>query len=166
MTENALQIKNPSVTLYAFHLCQDLSQESGQFGQDADRLWQNCASLSEPLAIPDLKSFPEKLQFHSNQTPITRRYLELLPGNGRLKYTPPLQIEGSALTVEVYPVQIHDTYALDLTLYYQNVTVPASQFSHLNPQGCLLASNFLASNFPTSLGQTLLLCAESLGNLD
>ncbi len=161
MTDNTLQIKNPSVTLYAFHLCQDLTQESGQLRQDAEQLWQNCASLSEPLAIPDLKSLPEKLQFQPAQIPITNLYIELLPDNGRLKYTPPLQIEGSALTVEVYPLQIHDTYALDLTLYYQNVTVSASQFSHLNPQGCLLASNIQAS-----LGQTLVLYAEPVGSPD
>ncbi len=155
MTDNALQIKNPSVTLYAFHLCQDLTQEPGQLRKDADLLWQNCANLSEPLAIPDLKSFPEKLQSQPTQTPITSRYIELLPDNGRLKYTPPLQIEGSALTVEIYPLQIHDTYALDLTLYYQNITVSASQFSHLNPQSCLLASKI-----NSSLGQTLVLYAE------
>ncbi len=155
MTDTALQIKNPSVTLYAFHLCQDLTQEPGQLRQDADQLWQNCANLSEPLAIPDLKSFPEKIQSQPSKIPITSRYVQLLPDNDRLTYTPPLQIEGSALTVEVYPLQIHDTYALDLTLYYQNVTVPASQFSHLNPQGCLLASNIQAS-----LGQTLVLYAE------
>ena len=159
MTDTALQIKNPSVTLYAFHLCQDLTQEPGQLRQDADQLWQNCANLSEPLAIPDLKSLPEKIQSHPTQTPITNRYVQLLPGDGRLTYTPPLQIEGSALKVEVYPLQIHDTYALDLTLYYQNVTVPASQFSHLNPQGCLLASNIQAS-----LGQTLVLYGEPVGN--
>ena len=159
MTNTALQIKNPSVTLYAFHLCQDLTQETGQLRQDADRLWQNCANLSEPLAIPKLKSLPEKIQSHSNQTP-TSFYLNLLPGNGRLTYTPPLQIEGSALKVEVYPLQIHDTYALDLTLSYQDVTVSTSQFININPQGCLLASKI-----NSSLGQTLLLYAEPVGNL-
>ncbi|NEO75404.1 hypothetical protein [Moorena sp. SIO4G3] len=158
MPDSALPIKNPSVTLYAFHLCQDLSQEPGQLGQDADQLWQNCAQLSEPFGIPELKSLPEKLQSSRSQTAITSRYIKLLPDNGRLTYTPPLQIEGSALTVEVYPVQIHDTYAIDITLYYQNVTVPASQFSRLNPQGCLLASNIQAS-----LGQTLVLYGEPVG---
>ncbi|AOX01798.1 hypothetical protein BJP34_22295 [Moorena producens PAL-8-15-08-1] len=161
MTDTALPIKNPSVTLYAFHLCQDLSQELGQLRQDADQLWQDCAKLSEPFGIPELKSLPEKLQSPPTQTPITNRYIELLPDNGRLTYTPPLQIEGSGLTVEVYPVQIHDTYAIDITLYYQNVTVPASQFSRLNPQGCLLASNIQAS-----LGQTLVLYGEPVGTPD
>ncbi|OLT58083.1 hypothetical protein [Moorena bouillonii] len=158
MTDTALPIKNPSVTLYAFHLCQDLSQELGQLRPDADQLWQHCANLSEPFGIPELKSLPEKLQSPPTQTPITNRYIKLLPDNGRLTYTPPLQIEGSALTVEVYPVKIHDTYALDLTLYYQNVTVPASQFSRLNPQGCLLASTI-----QPSLGQTLVLYGEPVG---
>lgn len=158
MTDTTLLIKNPSVTLYAFHLCQDLSLEPGQLAQDADLLWQNCANLSEPLAIPDLKSFPEKLQ--SQTTPIpTNSYVKLLPGEGCLTYKPPLQIEGSALNVSVCPQQIHDTYALDLTLYYQNVTVPARQFSHLNPQGCLQASNIRPS-----LGQTLVLYGSPVGN--
>ncbi|NEQ88073.1 MAG: hypothetical protein F6K26_51430, partial [Moorea sp. SIO2I5] len=40
----------------------------------------------------------------------------------------------------------------------QNVTVPASQFSRLNPQGCLLASNI-----QPSLGQTLVLYGEPVG---
>ena len=158
MTDTAFQIKNPSFNLYAFHLCQDLTQEPGQLRQDADLLWQNCANLSETLAIPDLTSLPEKLQSQPTQIP-TSSYLNLLPENGRLTYTPPLQIEGSALTVEFYPLQIHDTYALDLTLYYQNVTVSTSQFSNLNPQGCLLASNIRPS-----LGQTLVLYGEPVGN--
>ncbi|NET84737.1 MAG: hypothetical protein F6J94_23325 [Moorea sp. SIO1F2] len=158
MTDTALPIKNPSVTLYAFHLCQDLSQEPGQLRPDADQLWQHCAKLSQPLAIPDLKSLLEKLQSSRSQTAITSRYIELLPDNGRLTYTPPLQIEGSGLTVEVYPVKIHDTYAVDITLYYQNVTVAASQFSRLNPQGCLLASTI-----QPSLGQTLVLYGEPVG---
>ncbi|MDJ0712871.1 MAG: hypothetical protein QNJ54_01465 [Prochloraceae cyanobacterium] len=159
MSETAFQIKNPSVTLYAFHLCQDLTQEPEQLRPDAERLWQNCAALSELLAIPELKSFPEKLQSQPTKIPITSRYIKLLPDNGRLKYTPLLQIEGYPLTIEVYPLQIHDTYALDLTLYYQNLTVSASQFSHLNPQGCLLASKIQAS-----LGQTLVLYAEPVGS--
>ena len=158
MTDTALRITNPSVTLYAFHLCQDLSQEPEQLRQDADQLWQHCAKLSEPLGIPDLKYLPEKIPSPPSQTGIASRYIELLPDHGRLTYTAPLQLEGSALTVEVYPVKIHDTYAVDITLYYQNVTVPASQFSQLNPQGCLLASNI-----QPSLGQTLVLYGEPVG---
>ncbi|NEO73747.1 hypothetical protein [Moorena sp. SIO3H5] len=158
MTDTALRIKNPSVTLYAFHLCQDLSQELGQLRQDADQLWQQCAQLSETFGIPELKSFPEKLKSYRSQTAITSRYLELLPDNGRLTYTPPLHIAGSGLKLDVYPVKIHDTYAIDITLYYQNVTVPVGQFSRLNPQGCLLASNIQAS-----LGQTLVLYGEPVG---
>ncbi|NEO18436.1 MAG: tetratricopeptide repeat protein [Moorea sp. SIO3I6] len=57
---------------------------------------------------------------------------------------------------EAFP--IHDTYAVDITLYYQNVTVPVGQFSRLNPQGCLLASTIQAS-----LGQTLVLYGEPVG---
>ncbi len=154
MTDTALPIKNPSVTLYAFHLCQEL----GQLRQDADQLWQHCAQLSEPFGIPELKSFPEKLKSSRSQTAITSRYLELLPDNRCLTYTLPLHIPGSALTVKVYPVKIHDTYAVDITLYYQNVTVPVGQFSRLNPQGCLLASTIQAS-----LGQTLVLYGEPVG---
>ena len=150
MTDTALRLKNPSVTLYAFHLCQDLSQELEQLREDADQLWQHCANLSEPLAIPDLKYLPEKLPSPLSQT-----------GNTPLTYTAPLQLAGSPLTVQVYPVKIHDTYALDLTLSCQNTTVAASEFSHFNPQGCLLASNIQAS-----LGQTLVLYGEPVGTPD
>ncbi|WP_293117870.1 hypothetical protein [Moorena sp. SIO4G3] len=149
MNDSALRLKNPSVTLYAFHLCQDLSQELEKLRPDADQLWQHCANLSQPLGIPDLKSLPEKIPSPLSQT-----------GNTPLTYTAPLQLAGSPLTVQVYPVKIHDTYALDLTLSCQN-TVAASQFSHFNPQGCLLASNIQAS-----LGQTLVLYGEAVGTPD
>ncbi|NEQ63776.1 MAG: hypothetical protein F6K53_43370, partial [Moorea sp. SIO4A1] len=157
MTDSALRLKNPSVTLYAFHLCQDLSQELEKLRPDADQLWQHCANLSQPLGIPDLKSLPEKIPSPPSQKAITSHYVDLLPGNTPLKYTAALQLAGSPLTVHVYPVKIHDTYALDLTLFCQN-TVAASQFSHFNPQGCLLASNIQAS-----LGQTLVLYGEPVG---
>ncbi|NEP34266.1 hypothetical protein [Moorena sp. SIO3B2] len=160
MTNTALRLKNPSVTLYAFHLCQDLSQELEQLRPDADQLWQHCANLSQPLGIPDLKSLPEKIPSPLSQTAIASRYVELLPGNAPLTYTAPLQLAGSPLTVQVYPVKIHDTYALDLTLSCQN-TVAASEFSGFNPQGCLLASNIQAS-----LGQTLVLYGEPVGTLE
>ncbi|NEO70594.1 hypothetical protein [Moorena sp. SIO3H5] len=155
MTDTALRITNPSVTLYAFHLCQDLSQEPEQLRQDADQLWQHCAKLSEPLAIPDLESLPQKILSPPSQTAIASRYVELLPAP--LTYTAPLQVAGSPLTVQVYPVKIHDTYAIDLTLSCQN-TVTASEFSHFNPQGCLLARKIQAS-----LGQTLVLYGEPVG---
>ena len=60
MTDSALPIKNPSVTLYAFYLCQDLNLEPGQLREDAAQLWQNCANLSESLVIPEMQFFPEK----------------------------------------------------------------------------------------------------------
>ena len=157
MTDTALRITNPSVTLYAFHLCQDLSQEPEQLRQDADQLWQHCAKLSEPLAIPDLESLPEKILSPPSQTAIASRYIELLDDDDKT-YTAPLQLAGSPLTVQVDPVKIHDTYAVDITLFFQNTTVAASQFSQLNPQGCLLASNIQAS-----LGQTLVLYGEPVG---
>ena len=146
------EIQNPSITLYAFHLRQDLARKPGQLRPDADRLWQSCANLSDPLGIPDLKSLPEKLP--------SQRERFIAPGC--LEYeSRSLQLEGSTPTVKIYPRQFHDTYTLDLTLYYQNVTIAAHQFSHLNPQGCLLARNIRAS-----LGQTLVLYAEPTGNPD
>lgn len=158
MCDISFQIKNPSVTLFAFHLRQDLSQQLGQQRQDSDHLWQQCAKLSDPLATSGLKkTLLEKLSSDQTQNSQASGYLELLPNNSRLSFQSEIQLEGSALQVTVYPVQIHDTYAVDLTLYYQEVTTSAGQFSQLNPSGCLLASNIQAS-----LGQTLLLYAEPL----
>ncbi len=145
---NQFQINNLSVILYAFHLCYDLTQEPGQFREDADQLWQNCANLSEPLAIEELKSLPQKIQSYSTQTNTTSRHVKLLER--------PLKIKESHPKVKVEPHKIDDTYALDLTLKYDNV----SKLSELklNPQGCLLANNISYSN--SSLGQTLLLYTE------
>ena len=145
---NQFQINNLSVILYAFHLCHDLTQEPGKFREDADQLWQNCANLSEPLAIEGLKSLPQEIQSYSTQTNTTSRHVKLLER--------PLKIKESNPQVKVEPHKIDDTYALDLTLKYDNLN-KLSELK-LNPQGCLLASNILAS-----LGQTLLLYAEPVG---
>ena len=145
---NPFQINNLSVILYAFHLCHDLTQEPGQLREDADQLWQNCANLSEHLAIEGLKSLPQEIQSYSTQTNITSRHVKLLER--------PLKIKESNPKVKVEPHKIDDTYALDLTLKYDNLN-KISELK-LNPRGCLLASNILAT-----LGQTLLLYAEPVG---
>ncbi|NEN95223.1 MAG: hypothetical protein F6K50_06670 [Moorea sp. SIO3I7] len=148
MNDTLFQINNISVILYAFHLCQDLTQEVGQLRQDAEGLWQNCAKLSKPLAIEELKCLPQKIQSYSNQTLTTSRYSKLLEQ--------PLRIKGSNPKVKVEPHKIDDTYALDLTLKYNNVSKLSEL--NLNPQGCLLASTIQAS-----LGQTLVLYGEPVG---
>ncbi|NEO44973.1 MAG: hypothetical protein F6K55_12915 [Moorea sp. SIO4A3] len=148
MNDTLFQINNISVILYAFHLCQDLTQEVGQLRQDAEGLWQNCAKLSKPLAIEELKSLPQKIQSYSTQTFTTSRYSKLLEQPLRIKeYNPKVKVE---------PHKIDDTYALDLTLKYNNVSKLSEL--NLNPQGCLLASNI-----QPSLGQTLVLYGEPVG---
>ncbi|HAX77585.1 MAG TPA: hypothetical protein DCY88_17550 [Cyanobacteria bacterium UBA11372] len=155
MTNAAFQIKNPSVTLCAFHLCQELTEQPEKLTPDAEKLWEKCANLSEPLAAPELRTLLEKLRSSRTKTFSAGSYVELLPESRSLSYQLPLQLGSSHVELQVSPIQIHDTYILELTLYSQNVTVPVQQLTHLNPQGCLLAKNLDAS-----LGQTLILYGE------
>ncbi|NES96432.1 MAG: hypothetical protein F6K32_14600 [Desertifilum sp. SIO1I2] len=76
------------------------------------------------------------------------RYLEF----SAIPKTSDLQLHG-----EVYPLQIHDTFALDITLRYPYEQVTIDQLKGLNLEGCLLPENVQAS-----LGQTLILFAEPI----
>lgn len=70
---------------------------------------------------------------------------------------------GSSLQLrgEVYPLQIHDTYAVDITLRYPYPHIEIEQLSGLNPQGCLQIAQS-----KSLLGQSLLLFAQPEGKLN
>jgi len=157
--QTSYRVKNPSVTLYAFHIREDFASE--EVVENAPLLWESLAELSETFSVPELKELPEKLicykegQYNpaGEQGEWTYRLNLLQSPDGLLKFRP---VSGSdGLTGSVYPVRFHDTYAADLTLLCENQEIEVSQLSHFNPKGALLPSRIRAS-----LGQTLLLYAE------
>ena len=142
----------------------------------ASKVWQkNAQDLWEKLAddvgtefnIAELNSLRKHLICYQNENYNhagengQQNYQWLIPPDGEtLNFQPVSQPDNLQLNGSIYPLRIHDTYAADLTLYYQN-TVPVSKLKLFNPKGLLLANKI-----KTSLGQTLLLYAEPVVDED
>lgn len=140
------KVAYPKLTLYAFHLKYSLAQKPKQPVKNADHLWLKCQELGEQLDIPKLKTL---------RTSITGEIFEHI-----LTFTSEHK-KNLHLSGEVNPLQIHDTYALDLTLRYPNQEVKIADLRGLNPDDCLLSKNI-----NTSLGQTLVFFAQPVGSID
>jgi hypothetical protein len=170
------KLETPSVTLYAFHLCQDITSSSQQVRDDADRLWEQCVTFGEQRHILPLKTLKSSLRSYTysqkdhqyyytptnedkEATEAEKSYLdsrlELVRLDPKLNWARHLRFHseseenGHRLWGEIYPVRLHDTYAVDLTLRYQE-TVDLAQVRSLNA----------ADSIQASLGQTLLLFAK------
>lgn len=149
---------NPRLTLFAFHLCKNLAKGDKQLADNSDHLWQKCVALGHLLQTnPQLDSLPEKLSNSNSQNSQQIDYLELYQSDGDrfVSFTTVSQPDKLPLEGGISPLQLHDTYALDFTLFSPNLTVEINQLSNLNFQGCLLPCEIEAS-----LGQTLLLFAK------
>ena len=159
-----IKLTSPKLTLYAFHLRNDLSIGFNKPLDNANHLWDKCQELGNIFNIKDLESLSNKLKKYNYQIglPATqdypeKDYLELL-AEPALDFTVPNTYP--QLTGEVYPLQIHDTYAVDITLRYPDTTVNINDLTGLNPNGFLLPNQMQAS-----LGQTLVLFAQPVGNI-
>ncbi|WP_071516588.1 hypothetical protein [Geitlerinema sp. PCC 9228] len=161
------KLAHPKLTLFAFHLRNSLETGFEQTDPQSDRLWQQCEEIGAKLNIPTLqKSLRDRLtaswkgdiglppdNTHS-------RYLELLPDTQLLDFTATPTDDSPELSGEIYPLQIHDTFAIDLTLRYANAEIDIAQLSQLNPDACLLPESVQGS-----LGETLLLFAKPIGDV-
>jgi len=92
-------LKNPSLTLYAFHLHQSLADTRTA---NAEALWHSVAALSGAFQIPQLKQFPEQLVDFPKERPLTEKpiYFELLPQR--------------TLTFQPVNPDLYDSYMSDL----------------------------------------------------
>ena len=152
------KLANPKITLFAFHLCKNLAKGDKQPTDNSDHLWQKCVTLGHLLQTdPQFDSLPEKLNNRNSQNSLESDYLELYQSDGDrfVSFTTVSQPDKLPLEGGIYPLQLHDTYALDFTLRSPNSTVEINQLSNLNFQGCLLPCEIEAS-----LGQTLVLFAK------
>jgi hypothetical protein len=148
-------LKNLNVTLFAYHLCQDLSLTNDGLREDADDLWKWCENLPEAtnFNIPELKKLRHKIKANQNSLITDDRYLELLGKDGWEPQYP----NNYPLNVYIYPVRIHDTYCLDFTLHHPESDLSSDDFQQLNPNNILQPDSI-----PASLGKTLLLYAEPM----
>jgi hypothetical protein len=156
------QIKNPSITLYPFHLRDDSDEGYDAVAKNAQSLWENLAdNVGTQFNSNELKSLREKLICYKDKQYYPQGEQEK-PNNGKLltddgktlKFQPITQPDNPKIYGSIYPLRIHDTYTADLTFYYQDATIKVADLNQLNPQGCLLPNAI-----KPSLGQTLLLYA-------
>jgi hypothetical protein len=179
-TPTAWRLEAPSVTLYAFHLRNDITKGSHQVMDNADHLWEQCVELGEQRDIVVLKSLKQELRSYTHNTtdgeyhynpanedkeatavekPHLEDWLELVRKDPKADKARHLRfhvetrhlpsVQNVLLLGEIYPLRIHDTYAVDLTLRCRN-TVDIPRLRLLNPGTIIKAS----------LGQTLLFFAK------
>ncbi|MEH1805974.1 hypothetical protein [Nostoc sp.] len=151
------KLAKPKLTLYAFQLRYNLAQGTKHQVNDANHLWIKCQEISKKIGIPKLESLPALIAEQNSQ--LSNINGSILPER-ILSFTAIEHKKHLHLRGEVHPLQIHDTYALDLTLRYPEPEVEIADLSGLNPDNCLLPNNINAS-----LGQTLVLFAQPLGDI-
>ncbi|MEA5592982.1 hypothetical protein [Rivularia sp. UHCC 0363] len=147
MDYSTAKVANPKLTLYAFHLYKNLANDSKPVN-NSNYLWHKCQEIGKKLSIPELEhlSIPEHKQI-SNE--------------GFIEFPAIKHENNHHLSGEINRLQIHDTYALDLTFRYREQEVQLTDLKGLNQDNCLLPSNINAS-----LGQTLVFFAQPVGTID
>jgi V8-like Glu-specific endopeptidase len=158
-----MRLQSPSLTLYAFHLRNSINQGLQPTVAAAPRLWEQLVDLGNSLNIPELQTLRQKLICYEGDRyfPETEdfwgaEYLTLLQNNEpSLDFQVPPQQGGLEIQGLLCPFRLHDTYAIDLTLFSQD-TLTLPQLKYLNPQ------NLILQNIQASLGQTLLLFGQPL----
>ena len=156
------QIKNPSISLYPFHLRDDRDEGYKQVAKNAKSLWENLADhVGKEFNIHELNSLRDKLicykngEYYPDGEGENLTLVKLLMPDGKtLNFQPITQPDNQKLDGFIYALRLQDTYTADLTFYYKNVTIKLADLTQLNPEGCLLPNAI-----QPSLGQTLLLYA-------
>ncbi|MDY6940403.1 MAG: hypothetical protein SWY16_22450 [Cyanobacteriota bacterium] len=153
-----MKFNDPRLMLFAFHLRNNFDREKPV--EDAKFLWQQCQQLGDYLKIPRLQSLGDRLEIAIGEIGINpgtsqSDYLELLQPERFLKFSAIPSGSSRQLRGTVYPLQIHDSYAVDITLRFPELHIELEQLQYLNPQGCLQFDRSFSS-----LGRTLIFFAQ------
>ena len=132
-------VKNPKLTLIAFQLRNNLALGDEPI-ETADHLWKKCRELGKILNCPQLETLIDRLDQHQGKIgfppgvdDISNDYVELLKSDRSFGSDAIPDPDKPQLQGEVYPLQIHDTYAIDITFRRPEV-VNLSEFNYfLNP---------------------------------
>ncbi|NET61929.1 MAG: hypothetical protein F6K47_39180 [Symploca sp. SIO2E6] len=179
-TSTKQRVQNPCLILYAFQLRQSASQGNQEVMENASQLWEQCVTFGQQRQIQLLQSLKQELRCYTyDRQESSYRYnpnneeqeataeeklhlddwLELVRKDPQshqarqLNFDKESNNQGLRLLGEIYPLRLHDTYALDLTLRYTE-TVDLIQLGQLNPTDYIQAS----------LGQTLLLFTKPINS--
>ncbi|MFB2834246.1 hypothetical protein [Floridanema evergladense] len=169
-TDLPAKFANPKLTLFAFHLRNNLAQGLEETVENANLLWEQCQNLGQKLGVNRLETLISKLKkdnnnkigiFPGNENPVSN-YLELLTSEKFIDFSATPNSSSLKIRGEVYPLQIHDTFAVDITLRYPYFSVEIAQLSHLNPESYLSPNQIIQA----SLGKTFLLFAQPLEKVE
>ncbi|MBK1989691.1 trypsin-like peptidase domain-containing protein [Sphaerospermopsis aphanizomenoides BCCUSP55] len=161
ITQN-LGLHSPSITLYAFHLRNSINQGEEPTVAEAPQLWEHLVDLGNKLHIGELQTLQQQLicyqdnhYFPQAEDSLGVEYSNLLRNQEQsLNFRLIPRTGGLKLQGLLCPFRLHDSYAIDLTLYSQD-TFSIPQLSNLNYDNLLLPPQIQAS-----LGQTLLLFGQ------
>ncbi len=161
-------VKNAKLTLIAFQLRNSLAS-GNQPLETANHLWEKCQEIGKTCNFPQLKHFINQLNgtqgyigFSPDEDDRFNDYVELLTPDRFVGFHGSLEANQPQLKGEVYPVQLHDIYAIDITFRRPEAVVSVTDIQKfLNPNYCLLPS-FIQSD----LGQILIFFAEPIPSKD
>lgn len=99
-----MKVANPKLSIYAFHLRNNLAKGEDEPVNNANHLWEECQRIGQKLHVPRLESLIERLQESNGQIGVSSnqdnsRYLELLQPKNTLKLS--AIPEGSTLQLVV-----------------------------------------------------------------
>lgn len=118
-------LRSPSLTLYGFHLRNTINQGLEPTVAAAPRLWEELVDLGNALHIGELQTLRQELicyegdrYFPEAEDILGAEYFTLLQNNEpSLHFQVPPPSGGLELQGLLCPFRLHDTYAIDLTLF-------------------------------------------------
>ncbi|MBG1259616.1 hypothetical protein [Nostoc commune] len=158
------ELHSPSITLYAFHLRNSINQGEEPTVAEAPHLWEQLIDLGNKLHIAELQNLQQQLicyqdekYFPQTEDNLGVEYSNLLCNQEQsLNFRLIPRTGGLKLQGLLCPFRLHDTYAIDFTLFSKdNLTL--QELRYLNPQNLLLPPQIQAS-----LGQTILLFGQPI----
>jgi hypothetical protein len=154
-------VKNFTISLYAFHLRHTLTDAPDEVDPAAHLLWENLAKLgATTLPFTALKNLHSKLICYQNNNYEPQReqgrQTEWLTDSGSIDLGTFPTTAGIKIQGNLQPFRLHDTYAVDLTLYPESpqISIDIPQLQLFKPASLLPAS------IQASIGQTIWIYAE------
>jgi hypothetical protein len=122
-------MKNFSISVYFFHLNQTLDESRDRVSPKADLIWENLIKLSEKLPFTEIINLKSKLVCYEldEDSPVLKHKTKALNLINEWLTEDQEQIEfatinhnGLAISGNLQPFLLNDTYAFDLSLFPEN----------------------------------------------
>ncbi|GET42711.1 hypothetical protein MiSe_75290 [Microseira wollei NIES-4236] len=154
-------MKNFTISLYAFHLRHTLTDFANEVDANANLVWENITKLGT-ISLPfiGLKDLRSKLICYQNgkyePNREQGRQSEWLTDFGSIDLGSISTTEGFKIQGNLQPFRLHDTYAVDLTLFPESdqISIDVPQLQLFQP------ASLLPDSIQASLGQTIWIYGE------